>query len=141
MIGERLRINSGMSSGKRTKIGLVLPGIRSYLINEHESVRRQHLLRGKHGCNSAIRGSSKSGRTAPWKHKSLPGGTDEQLWLHGWGPEKVRNFMFYVVTALNLPPTLATNPQLGFLLLFRFYNPSSSRHLGDIYFKNKCVCV
>lgn len=65
--------------GKSTKIDLVPPWIRSYSISEHESVGRQHLLLGKHVCNSAIRGSSKSGWAILWKNKSLPIGKDEQL--------------------------------------------------------------
>jgi hypothetical protein len=64
---------------ERDKIILILPGIRNYSINGHESVGRQHFLLGKHLCNSVIRDSSKSGWAIPWKYKSLPIGKDEQL--------------------------------------------------------------
>lgn len=79
MLGEKPKINFGMRIVERVLKLVCSAWIRSYSINEHESVGRWHFLLGKHGCNSAIRGSSKSGWAAPWKHKSLPIGKDEQL--------------------------------------------------------------
>lgn len=56
-------------SRKRAKKVLLLHGIGCYSVTGRESAGWQHLLLGK-VCNSAIRGSSRSGWTTIWKYKS-----------------------------------------------------------------------